>query len=196
MDIAIVPAPIEGVLIIKPESFRDERGFFMESYHRRRLLEHGLDLTFVQDNHSRSHHGVLRGLHFQDATAPQWRLVRCTAGEIYDVVVDLRVGSPTFGRHFGVRLSAENQWQVLMAPEFAHGFEVLSEVAEVQYKVTAHHRASAERSLAWNDPRVGIRWPIPTPILSARDRVAPSLAAYVVNPAFRVTTAPAPTLTM
>ncbi len=184
MDIEVIRTALNGVLIIKPDSFRDERGFFMESYHSGKFMEHGLDLTFVQDNHSRSRHGVLRGFHYQDATAPQYRLVRCTVGEIFDVVVDLRLGSPTFGQYIGIGLSAENQWQLLIPPEFAHGFEVLSDVAEVQYKVTAHHHPAAERALAWNDPDVSVRWPIPTPILSDKDRRAPSLGEYLANPAF------------
>jgi len=184
VDICVATTALEGVLIVTPEAFRDERGFFMESYHRRTFLAHGIDLAFVQDNHSRSCRGVLRGFHYQDATAPQYRLVRCTVGEIFDVVVDLQIGSPTFGQHIGVRLSAGNQRQLLIPPAYAHGFEVLSDVAEVQYKVTAHHQPAAERSLAWNDPDLGVPWPIPSPVLSTKDRSAPSLDEYVANPAF------------
>jgi dTDP-4-dehydrorhamnose 3,5-epimerase len=184
MNVTVSRTPIEGVLIITPDVFRDERGFFMESYHRRVLQDQGVDLQFVQDNHSRSRRGVLRGLHYQNASAPQYRLVRCTVGEIFDVIVDLRVGSPTFGEHLGLRLSAENQWQVLMPPEVAHGFQVLSETAEVQYKVSGHHHPAAERSLAWNDPDLRLPWPITPPFVSARDKQAPSLASYLLEPDF------------
>ena len=184
MDIRVTPTAIEGVLVIEPDCFRDERGFFMESYHQKTFLNHGLDLSFVQDNHSRSGAGVLRGFHYQDARAPQYRLVRCTVGEICDVVVDLRMDSQTFGQHLAFNLSAENRHQLLIPPEFAHGFLVLSDVAEVQYKCTGHHVPAAERSLAWNDPDVGVPWPISTPIVSSRDRCAPSLREYRANPAF------------
>jgi dTDP-4-dehydrorhamnose 3,5-epimerase len=161
----------------------------METYHRRQLLERGLDFTFVQDNHSRSSRGVLRGLHYQDARAPQTRLVRCTVGEIFDAIVDLKIGSPTFGRSYSIHLTAENRKQLLIPAEFAHGFLVLSDVAEVQYKCTGHHDPAAERSLAWNDPEVAIAWPLATPTLSARDQSAPSLADYRCNPAFPVASA-------
>jgi len=191
MDIRVTPTAIDGVLVIEPDCFCDDRGFFMETYHRAKMREQGLDLTFVQDNHSRSTRGVLRGLHYQDATAPQTRLVRCTVGEIFDVVVDLRVGSPTFGRYLGVRLSATNRKQLLMPPEFAHGFLVLSDVAEVQYKCTGHHSPAGERSLAWNDPDVAIEWPASAPTLSARDAHAPLLRDYLADPAFPGSPVPA-----
>ncbi|WP_173198889.1 dTDP-4-dehydrorhamnose 3,5-epimerase [Geobacter sp. SVR] len=184
----VVLTEFEGILIIEPEYFQDHRGFFFESYSKRRFAEHGLEHAFVQDNHSRSPGGVLRGLHYQNAAAPQFRLIRCTLGEIWDVAVDLRVGSPTFGKWFGVELSAENKRQVLLPPEFAHGFVVLSEFAEVQYKCTGHHEPSAEASLAWDDPDVRIPWPISNPILSDRDRnTGTSLKEYLKNPAFTYT---------
>lgn len=122
MKIRIVETDIEGVVLIEPESFQDDRGFFFESYSKRRFEEHGLALTFVQDNHSRSGRGVLRGLHYQDASAPQYRLVRCTMGQVWDVVVDLRVGSPTLGHWFAATLNADDKRQLLIPPEFAHGF--------------------------------------------------------------------------
>ena len=183
MKVTVTDMPL-GAKIIVPDVFEDDRGFFMESYHRNELKAHGIDLTFVQDNHSRSKHRVMRGFHYQDATAPQVRLVRCPVGEIYDVIVDLRVGSPTFGKYLGVRLSAENRHQFLIPPEFAHGFMVLSDVAEVQYKCTGHHSPAAERSLLWNDPTIGVDWPFSDPILSAKDRVAPTLNDYLKAPAF------------
>ncbi|MBW4054702.1 MAG: dTDP-4-dehydrorhamnose 3,5-epimerase [Proteobacteria bacterium] len=181
----IINTDIDGIVIIEPDYFQDHRGFFFESYNQKRFAEHGLDLTFVQDNHSRSPKGVLRGLHYQGMAGPQFRLIRCTVGEIWDVAVDLRTGSPTFGKWFGVSLSAENKRQVLLAPEFAHGFVVLSDYAEVQYKCTGHHNPAAEASLAWNDPDVQIPWPITDPILSERDRSSGmTLSDYRKNPAF------------
>lgn len=172
-------------MIIEPEYFQDYRGFFFESYSTQAFEAHGLDLTFVQDNHSRSAQGVLRGFHYQGATAPQYRLVRCTVGEVWEVAVDLRVGSPTLGRWFGAELTAENKLQLLIPPEFAHGFCVLSPVAEVQYKCTDLHRSEAERTLAWNDPDIGVTWPVENPILSARDREgAMSFKEYIERPDF------------
>ncbi|ATE53347.1 MULTISPECIES: dTDP-4-dehydrorhamnose 3,5-epimerase [Actinosynnema] len=184
MDMTVTPTEIDGVRVVQPEWFEDERGFFFESYSKRRWEQHGLHLDFVQDNHSRSSRGVLRGLHFQTGLAPQHRLVRCTAGAIWDVVVDIRVGSPTFGKWFGIELSATNRTQLLMGPGFAHGFAVLSDVAEVQYKTTGFHTPEAEGLLAWDDPDVGIPWPVEDPTLSAKDSANPSLAAYLENPAF------------
>lgn len=185
MDIRIITTDIDGIVIIEPDFFQDHRGFFFESYNKKRFADHGLDHTFIQDNHSRSPKGVLRGLHYQNSSGAQHRLIRCTVGEIWDVAVDLRVGSPTFGTWFGVDLSAENKRQVLMAPEFAHGFVVLSDVAEVQYKCTGFHNSSAEASLAWDDPDVQIPWPIKDPILSERDRcTGGSLKDYLKKPAF------------
>ncbi|MEU7532013.1 dTDP-4-dehydrorhamnose 3,5-epimerase [Saccharothrix sp. NPDC042600] len=184
MDMTVTPTELEGVFVIQPEWFEDERGFFFESYSKRRWEQHGLSLDFVQDNHSRSTRGVLRGFHFQNTLAPQHRLVRCTVGAIFDVVVDLRVGSPTFGKWYGIELTAQNRTQLLIGPEFAHGFAVLSDVAEVQYKTTGFHNPLAEGLLAWDDPDVGVAWPITDPILSAKDSTNPSLARYLENPAF------------
>jgi dTDP-4-dehydrorhamnose 3,5-epimerase len=184
MDIKVSSTEIEGVLLIEPEWFEDARGFFMESYHQQRFAEHGLHYAFVQDNHSRSRRGVLRGFHYQDLAAPQVRLVRCTVGEVWDVVVDLRVGSPTFGRWAAFTLSAENRHQVVIPPEFAHGFVVLSDVAEIQYKCTNFHTPSAERALAWDDGDVAVAWPVSDPVLSARDRQNPTLRDYLQHPHF------------
>ena len=185
MKIRIVETDIEGVVLIEPEYFQDDRGFFFESYSKRRFEEHGLALTFVQDNHSRSGRGVLRGLHYQDASAPQYRLVRCTMGQVWDVVVDLRVGSPTLGHWFAATLNADDKRQLLIPPEFAHGFCVLSDCAEVQYKCTNYHTSQAERTLAWNDPDVGIAWPLADPVLSVRDRTTgQSFRDYLEHPAF------------
>jgi dTDP-4-dehydrorhamnose 3,5-epimerase len=191
MNIRVVPTEIAGVRLIEPESFEDQRGFFFESYSRRRFAEHGLDFDFVQDNHSRSARGVLRGFHYQDASAPQWRLVRCSVGEIWDVVVDLRPSSATYGKWMGFHLSSANRHQLLIPPEFAHGFCVLSEFAEVQYKCSNYHSPTAEHTLAWNDPEVGVRWPIANPTLSVRDAErGTSFAQYRSRPLFPIVEEP------
>ena len=186
MRIQVFPTPFEGLKKIQPDSFEDDRGFFFESYSKRQFAEHGLEIDFVQDNHSRSRKGVIRGLHYQDSTAPQWRLVRCTLGKIWDVVVDLRKSSETYGKWFGLELMPENRQQLLISPEFAHGFCVLSDVAEVQYKCSNYHSPQAERTLAWNDPDVDIRWPISSPTLSVKDRQnGQAFNSYRDDPAFR-----------
>ncbi len=185
MRTRIVSAPLDGVLVVETDYVRDERGFFIESYHRRRYAELGLDAEFVQDNHSRSGRGVLRGLHYQDMRAPMAKLVRCTRGAIYDVAVDLRHGSPTFGQWYGLELTEANQTQLYLPVGFAHGFAVLSEVADVQYKCSTYYAPQAEGGVRWDDPELGIAWPIAEPVLSQRDRNLPSLADYRQRPAFR-----------
>jgi dTDP-4-dehydrorhamnose 3,5-epimerase len=185
MNITVNGVGIEGPVLIEPTIFSDERGFFYESYNGRRYAQHGIDLSFVQDNHSRSQRNVVRGLHYQGPAGAQWRLVRCTIGEIFDVVVDLRVDSDTFGRWIGVRLSADNKHQLLIPPPFAHGFCVLSDVAEVQYKCSNFHNPAAERAMSWNDPDLGIEWPLEgEPITSAKDADAPRLTEYLKQPDF------------
>lgn len=175
---------IEDVWVIETDFVYDERGFFVESYHADRFRELGIETAFVQDNHSRSRRGVLRGLHYQDLTAPQAKLVRCARGAVYDVAVDLRVGSATFGKWVGVELSDENMRQILVPVGFAHGFVVLSEVADLHYKCSSYYAPKAEGSVAWDDPDLAIRWPLDEPILSTRDRQAQSLRQYSTNPAF------------
>jgi len=172
----VIATSLPGVLIIEPRVFRDERGFFFETYHAERYRDAGLDVTFVQDNHSRSVRGTLRGLHWQ-VERPQGKLVRVLFGEIFDVAVDIRVDSPTFGDWVGVSLSADNFRQAWIPPGFAHGFCVTSEVAEVEYKCTDFYDPPSERGLIWNDPEVSIDWPITDPILSARDQRHPGLSA-------------------
>ncbi|QQR73715.1 MAG: dTDP-4-dehydrorhamnose 3,5-epimerase [Holophagales bacterium] len=169
------PTEVPEIVLVEPDVFRDERGFFLEVFHERRwAAEAGLTLRLVQDNHSRSRAGTLRGLHAQ-LRRPQGKLVRCTRGEIFDVGVDIRRGSPTFGRWAGAILSEDN-FRLLWVPEgFAHGFCVLSEAAEVQYKVTEFYDPGGEIGIAWNDPRIGIDWPIAAPLLSPRDAAAPRL---------------------
>ena len=157
----VIPTAIPDVLIIEPRVFGDQRGFFFESFHRRQFAERiGRNVDFVQDNHSRSVKNVLRGLHYQ-IQQPQGKLVRVVQGTVFDVAVDIRRSSPTFGQHVGVELSAENK-RLLWVPEgFAHGFVVLSDTAEFLYKTTDYWAPEFERSLAWNDPAIGIQWPIP-----------------------------------
>ena len=169
------PTAIPGVLLIEPDVHRDDRGFFLETYHRDKYRQGGLDAEFVQDNHSRSVAGTLRGLHAQ-LKRPQGKLVRAVRGEIFDVAVDIRRGSPTFGHWVGERLSDDNFRQLWVPPGFAHGFCVLSEIAEVEYKCTTLFDRDDEIALAWDDPDLAIDWPISTPSLSAKDRAASRLA--------------------
>ena len=170
----VVETDLPGVLIIEPRVFGDERGFFMESWNERRYEEAGLPGSFVQDNLSFSTHGVLRGLHFQNPR-PQGKLVSVLRGEVFDVAVDIRAGSPTFGRWMGVTLSAENKRQFYVPPDFAHGFVVTSEAALFFYKCTEYYSPTSEGIVLWNDPDIGIEWPTGAPILSERDRAAPPL---------------------
>ena len=160
---------IPGVLIVHPAVFGDERGFFMESFNERAMRELELDAHFVQDSHSRSARNVLRGLHYQ-ITQPQGKLVRVVNGKVFDVAVDLRQGSPAFGKWVGIELSAENKRMLWLPPGMAHGFLVLSQSADFLYKATDYYAPKAERSLLWNDPDLGIEWPLNgKPILSAKD---------------------------
>lgn len=156
----------------------------MESYHKQRFHEHGITAEFVQDNHSRSAARVLRGLHYQDLSAPMAKLVRCTQGRIFDVAVDIRAGSPRFGRWVGEELSEVNMLQLWVPVGFAHGFLALSETADVQYKCTGLYTPAAEGAIRWGDPDIGVEWPISDPVVSKRDAAAMSLKEYQANPAF------------
>jgi dTDP-4-dehydrorhamnose 3,5-epimerase len=176
---------LDGVKIIEPRIAADQRGFFLESYRRASFAEAGIPHEFVQDNHSRSVQGVLRGLHYQDERAPMAKLVRCTAGRVLDVAVDLRVGSPTFGAYVAVELSSDNHRQLFVPSGFAHGFLTLSDVAEIQYKCSGYYAPEAEGAIRWDDPDVGIAWPNRAPVLSPRDASAMTLAEYRERPAFR-----------
>jgi len=169
--------PLPGVVVVEPQVFEDARGFFMETYHAPRFAEAGIAQTFVQDNHTRSVRHTLRGLHFQ-VTRPQGKLVRVAAGEVFDVAVDLRRGAPTFARWHGVALSAENRLQIYIPPGFAHGFCVLSDTADVIYKCTEVYDPGGDRAIRWDDPAIGIDWPVNDPILSAKDAAAPTLESY------------------
>jgi dTDP-4-dehydrorhamnose 3,5-epimerase len=185
MKTHVTPTPLAGLVRVDIDFFSDERGFFIESWHQRDFAEAGLDLTFVQEGHSRSGKNVLRGLHYQDMTAPMGKLLRCTVGAIFDVAVDLRVDSPTFSQWFGIELSAENKTLLYVPEGFAHGFATISDVAEVQYKQTGFYTPSSEGTVSWNDPDIGVAWPINNPQLSARDEKGMSLQEYKKNPAFR-----------
>lgn len=174
----VIETAIPGLLILEPKVFGDARGFFMESYNAKAFQDAtGLDVNFVQDNHSRSGKGVLRGLHYQIEQA-QGKLVRVTRGSVFDVAVDLRKSSPTFGQWAGVELSEENSRQLWIPPGFAHGFLVTSDSADFLYKTTDYYAPQFERSLAWNDPTVGVEWPLAgaAPLLSAKDVAGKPLA--------------------
>ena len=166
---------LPGVIVVEPDVHLDSRGFFLETYHEEKYAAGGIGLRFVQDNHSRSSRGSLRGLHAQLDPA-QGKLVRVISGEVWDVAIDARVGSPGFGRHVAATLSADNFRQLYVPPGFLHGFCVISEMAEVEYKVTAPYRPEGEIAVAWNDPELAIPWPVDAPVLSARDAAAPLLA--------------------
>lgn len=180
----VFPTEVNGVVIVESPTFRDERGFFAEVFHAEKFAALGLPTDFVQDNHSRSAKGVLRGLHFQ-RRKPQGKLVRPVQGKIFDVAVDLRQSSSTFGKWFGVMLEEGDGRQVYIPPGLAHGFYVLSESAHVSYKCTTSYHGPSDSSLLWNDATVGIEWPIAnseSPLLSSRDQAAQAFAALAPFP--------------
>ncbi len=162
---------VEGVLLIKPKIWGDARGYFVETWQQERYVEAGIDMPFVQDNHSRSSYGILRGLHYQK-TKPQGKLVSVSLGSVFDVAVDIRKGSPTYGQWYGVELTQDNQYQMWVPPGLAHGFVVTSEVAHFHYKVTDFYDASDEGAYFWNSPALNIAWPVQEPKLSAKDKSA------------------------
>lgn len=173
----ILPTPLPDLWIIEPTVYNDNRGFFYESYNAQKLIESGIDYIFVQDNHSKSSYGVLRGLHYQNNPAAQTKLVRVTEGIVLDVVVDIRRGSPTFLQHFSLEISAENKLQLLIPKGFAHGFVVLSETCEFLYKCDSYFDKASEGGIAYNDPALGIDWIIPFEdmILSEKDKQNPAV---------------------
>ena len=173
----IVELPLFGAKVIRPRVFRDTRGFFFESYSAGRYADHGIGEVWVQDNHSCSVQGTLRGLHYQ-STPGQAKLVRVTRGRIFDAIVDIRPESPTFGKWHGEELDAEQHAQLYVPIGFAHGFCVLSDVAEVQYKVSSPYDGAHECAIRWNDPEIGVAWPVASPVLSERDQTSESFAAY------------------
>lgn len=182
----VVPTELPGVLVIEPHVHRDGRGFFLETYHADRYREHGIPAPFVQDNRSCSTAGTLRGLHLQLAR-PQGKLIHVVEGEVFDVSVDVRRGSPTFGRWVSVVLSAANFRQVYVPPGFAHGFCVLSPTAQLEYKCTELYDPATEIGIAWNDPTLAIQWPVARPLLSDRDARHATLAEQIDRlPAYSV----------
>lgn len=168
----VVVTPIVGVLLIKPKVWGDARGYFVETWQKERYVAAGINWPFVQDNHSKSSCGILRGLHYQK-TRPQGKLVSVSLGSVFDVAVDIRQNSPTFGSWYGVELTQENQWQLWIAPGLAHGFVVTSPFAHFHYKCTDFYCPEDEGSIRWNDPAIGITWPVSEPILSEKDCHAP-----------------------
>lgn len=174
-DMKVVDTELPGVKLIEPSIFGDHRGFFLETYNQARYREAGIDLEFVQDNHSKSSRGVLRGLHYQ-LVNPQDKLVWCIRGKVWDVAVDVRKGSPTFGKWVGAELDGERKNQILVPKGFAHGFVVLSDEAEVMYKCSDVYNPSGEAGVIWNDPAIGIEWPITDVTLSGKDTNLPPLA--------------------
>lgn len=173
--IEVTKTPLSGVVIVETRVFGDERGFFMETYNQQRFESVGLPSNFVQDNHSRSSKGVLRGLHYQ---FPQWqgKLVRVLSGAIFDVAVDIRSDSRTFGKWYGLELNDENRLQLYVPPGFAHGFATLSDTADVAYKCTSLYKPEDDAGIVWNDPEIGIEWPISDPLVSEKDATAPRLS--------------------
>ena len=180
MALNIKSLDLEGVYVIEPECFEDLRGFFMETFHREKYKAGGIDRMFIQDNHSHSRKGVLRGLHYQ-LKQPQGKLIYTVTGAIYDVAVDIRRGSPTFGRWTCAELSAENRRQIYIPEGFAHGFVVLSEYADVIYKCTDLYAPGDEYGILWSDPEIGITWPVEDPVLSPKDLENPALREITEN---------------
>lgn len=170
----VIPTDLPEVLIIEPKVFGDSRGFFLETYQAERYAQHGIPASFVQDNLSRSGKGTLRGLHFQEPR-PQGKLVSVVRGAVIDVAVDIRRGSPNFGRHVAVELSEENHRQLWVPPGFAHGFCVISESADFSYKCTDYYQPQFDAGIAWNDPDLGINWPVTSPTISDKDAKLPRL---------------------
>ena len=181
MKMSIEARHLNGVVVLQPEVFEDERGFFLEAYRKDQFAELGLPTEFVQDNHSRSAKGVVRGLHYQ-WDPPMGKLMRVTFGTAYLLAVDIRKGSPSLGKWIGVEVSAQNKKQVWAPAGFARGFCVLSDFAEIQYKCTGIYNSRAESGILWNDPAIGIEWPVSTPVLSKKDETAQTLAAWLKRP--------------
>ena len=174
-----IKTKIDGLVIIKPSVFEDDRGFFLESYNQKVFADNGINANFVQDNHSRSTKGVLRGLHFQTPPSSQDKLIRCTRGEVFDVAVDIRPGSPTFGQYHSVTLSEDNKIMFFIPQGFAHGFLVLSDIADFQYKCSNLYHKDSEGGLLWNDPKLNIDWPkVDHLILSDKDKLWPTLKEF------------------
>jgi dTDP-4-dehydrorhamnose 3,5-epimerase len=174
MKFSFTKTEVPDVVLVEHEIFKDARGFFVESYKEQDFREYGIP-PFVQDNHSRSTRGILRGLHYQKEPASIGKLVRCLRGKIFDVAIDMRTGSPSYGKWVGVELTEDNNKMLYVPPGFGHGFCVLSDIADVFYKMTGYYSHEHDRGILWNDPDIGIRWPIAEPQLSAKDAKAPRL---------------------
>jgi dTDP-4-dehydrorhamnose 3,5-epimerase len=174
----IVKTPIEGLLIIKPDVFEDSRGYFFESYNREKFLSHGIDVNFMQDNESKSGKNVLRGLHFQNPPFAQGKLVRVLQGSVFDVAVDIRKGSPTYGKWASIELSGDNKWMYWIPAGFAHGFLTLEDNTIFFYKCTNVYHKESEGCIRWNDPDLAINWGIENPVISDRDNNAPAFRAF------------------
>lgn len=185
MEINLLNTDIPAVKLIETVRYTDERGYFMESFHKRAFENEGLPADYVQDNHSKSNKGVIRGIHYQDMSAPTAKLIRCTSGEILDVIVDLRVGSPTFGKYVKQILSDENNLLLFIPVGFGHAFLTLSDSATVNYKCTGYYSHSSEGTVRWNDPDLNIDWGIQNPSVSEKDDSGQTLEDYLKNPAFR-----------
>ncbi len=181
MPFDFVPLDLPGILLVKPRVFGDDRGFFLELYKHSDFLQAGIVEHLVQDNYSRSSRGVLRGLHYQKQPRAQGKLITCLKGLIYDVAVDIRRGSPGFGKWVAVELSEENRHLLYVPPGFAHGFQVVSETAEVMYKCTDEYAPEEDRGIIWNDPELGIPWPVKDPLLSGKDTTHPLLRDADIN---------------
>jgi len=177
----IVETKLKGVIVIKPKVFEDARGYFFESYNREVFLKAGLDLDFVQDNQSLSQKGVLRGLHFQNPPFAQGKLVRVISGAVYDVAVDIRKDSPTYGEWFGQELNEKNKWMMYIPPGFAHGFVTLEDNTVFSYKCTNFYDKNSEDCLLWNDSDIGINWPIESPLLSEKDEQGKKIINFVTR---------------
>ena len=172
--------PLEGLIIVRPTIFRDERGFFVESYKKSEYQNAGINLEFVQDNHSFSVRGVIRGLHFQRPPFEQGKLVRVLKGRVLDVAVDIRSGSSTFGNYFSIELDESSGTMLYLPPGFAHGFLALTDDVHLMYKCTAEYNHKTEQGIVWNDPQIGIKWPVADPIVSQKDRLLPRLSDSAV----------------
>lgn len=181
----VIKTPLQGLLILEIDYFKDERGYFIESWHKKDFANAGLNLDFVQEGQSGSKRNVLRGLHYQNMKAPMAKLVRCLVGKIFDVVLDLRYGSKTLGNWFGLELSTMDKRQLFVPVGFAHGFVTLSDWAEVCYKQTGFYNPKAEGSIIWNDPDIAITWPVSEPIISKKDSMAMTFRDYLKKPAFQ-----------
>ena len=186
MKIKLITTPLNDLKIVEIDYFKDERGFFIENWHKKDFSKAGIDIEFVQDSHSRSKKGVIRGLHYQDMTSPMAKLVRCSLGRVFYVAVDLRVSSPTFGKWYSLELNEENQLQLFVPLGFALGMAALTSWVDLQYKQAGFYNPSSGKTILWNDPDIGIKWPkIKIPIISEKDKQGISWKQYLKNPDFK-----------